>query len=86
MKFILYLNRIRLNVSAIFFPKYATKRVMHIFSKVRIKTLKEKEYKGSMAAILGGDGSVATNGFWSALTFIYLCAGLAEHYQVLLLV
>ncbi|MEP5610617.1 MAG: transketolase C-terminal domain-containing protein [Cyclobacteriaceae bacterium] len=31
-------------------------------------TLKDKKYKGSMAAILGGDGSVATNGFWSALT------------------
>ena len=32
------------------------------------KTLKDKNYKGSIAAILGGDGSVATNGFWSALT------------------
>ena len=32
------------------------------------KTLKDKSYKESMAAILGGDGSVATNGFWSALT------------------
>lgn len=31
-------------------------------------TLKDKTYKGSMAAILGGDGSVATNGFWAALT------------------
>ncbi|MFK7952138.1 MAG: transketolase C-terminal domain-containing protein [Ekhidna sp.] len=30
--------------------------------------LKDKKYKGSMAAILGGDASVATNGFWSALT------------------
>lgn len=32
------------------------------------ETLKDKKYKGSIAAILGGDGSVATNGFWSALT------------------
>lgn len=32
------------------------------------KTLKDKTYKDSIAAILGGDGSVATNGFWSALT------------------
>lgn len=31
-------------------------------------SLKDKEYKGSIAAILGGDASVATNGFWSALT------------------
>lgn len=30
--------------------------------------LKEKEYKGSAAVVLGGEGSVATNGFWSALT------------------
>ncbi len=32
------------------------------------KTLKDKKHKGSIAAILGGDASVATNGFWSALT------------------
>ncbi len=32
------------------------------------KYLKDKAYKGSISAILGGDGSVATNGFWSALT------------------
>ena len=32
------------------------------------KTLKDETYKDSIAAILGGDGSVATNGFWSALT------------------
>ncbi len=32
------------------------------------KILKDKTYKDSIAAILGGDGSVATNGFWSALT------------------
>lgn len=31
-------------------------------------SLKDKAYKDSIAAILGGDGSVATNGFWSALT------------------
>ena len=32
------------------------------------KTLKDKAYKDSISVILGGDGSVATNGFWSALT------------------
>lgn len=32
------------------------------------ESLKDKDYKNSMVAILGGDGSVATNGFWSALT------------------
>ncbi len=31
-------------------------------------TLRNKNYHGSIAAILGGDGSVATNGFWAALT------------------
>ncbi|MGH7655952.1 MAG: alpha-ketoacid dehydrogenase subunit alpha/beta [Gemmatimonadaceae bacterium] len=31
-------------------------------------TLKDKSYKGSIAVALGGDGSVATNGFWSSLT------------------
>jgi 2-oxoisovalerate dehydrogenase E1 component len=34
----------------------------------RRNVLKEKEYEGAIAVILGGDGSVATNGFWSALT------------------
>jgi len=32
------------------------------------KELKDKEWKGAIAVALGGDGSVATNGFWSALT------------------
>jgi 2-oxoisovalerate dehydrogenase E1 component len=31
------------------------------------ETLKDESYKGSIAAVLGGDGSVATNGFWAAL-------------------
>jgi 2-oxoisovalerate dehydrogenase E1 component len=31
------------------------------------KVLKEEDYEGSIAAVLGGDGSVATNGFWAAL-------------------
>jgi 2-oxoisovalerate dehydrogenase E1 component len=31
------------------------------------KSLKEAEYDGSIAVVLGGDGSVATNGFWAAL-------------------
>lgn len=30
--------------------------------------LNNGDYKGAIAVILGGDGSVATNGFWSALT------------------
>ncbi len=30
--------------------------------------LKDKEWKGAIAVALGGDGSVATNGFWAALT------------------
>lgn len=30
--------------------------------------LKQDEYSGAVSVILGGDGSVATNGFWSALT------------------
>ncbi|MFI5230924.1 MAG: transketolase C-terminal domain-containing protein [Gemmatimonadales bacterium] len=31
-------------------------------------SLKDKAYEGSIAVALGGDGSVATNGFWSSLT------------------
>ncbi len=34
----------------------------------RRKVLKESSYDGAISVILGGDGSVATNGFWSALT------------------
>ncbi|WP_243444669.1 transketolase C-terminal domain-containing protein [Sphingosinicella humi] len=30
--------------------------------------LKDRAYEGAMAVVLGGDASVATNGFWSALT------------------
>jgi len=36
--------------------------------KYHKEVLEDKQYKDSIAAILGGDGSVATNGFWSALT------------------
>src|SRR5262249_26045245 len=32
--------------------------------------LGESEYAGAIAACLGGEGSVATNGFWSALTIV----------------
>ena len=32
------------------------------------ETLGDESYKGAISVILGGDGSVATNGFWSALT------------------
>lgn len=31
------------------------------------ETLNDSRYKGSIAVVLGGDGSVATNGFWAAL-------------------
>lgn len=34
----------------------------------RRTVLQEKEFEGAISVILGGDGSVATNGFWSALT------------------
>jgi 2-oxoisovalerate dehydrogenase E1 component len=34
----------------------------------RAKTLREPEYGNSIGVALGGDASVATNGFWSALT------------------
>ena len=36
--------------------------------RYRFKTLGEKEWEGAVAVALGGDASVATNGFWSALT------------------
>lgn len=34
----------------------------------RRKVLEEKEYDKAISVVLGGDGSVATNGFWSAVT------------------
>lgn len=34
----------------------------------RAEILGEAEHRGALALVLGGDGSVATNGFWSALT------------------
>ena len=34
----------------------------------RRDALGEEAYRGAIATVLGGDGSVATNGFWSALT------------------
>ncbi len=34
----------------------------------RRKVLGDEDYEGAISVILGGDGSVATNGFWSALT------------------
>jgi 2-oxoisovalerate dehydrogenase E1 component len=34
----------------------------------RVRSTAEAEWSGAMAVALGGDGSVATNGFWSALT------------------
>ncbi len=34
----------------------------------RRKVLEDESYEGSIGLVLGGDASVATNGFWSALT------------------
>jgi 2-oxoisovalerate dehydrogenase E1 component len=34
----------------------------------RKNVLKQDEYSKAISVILGGDGSVATNGFWSAIT------------------
>ena len=34
----------------------------------RIEQLKEKQHTGSIVVVFGGDGSVASNGFWSSLT------------------
>jgi len=34
----------------------------------RRRVLGEKAYNGAIGVVLGGDGSVATNGFWSSLT------------------
>jgi 2-oxoisovalerate dehydrogenase E1 component len=34
----------------------------------RARVLGEVDYRGAIGCVLGGDGSVATNGFWSALT------------------
>ena len=34
----------------------------------RAQQLQESELQGSIAVVFGGDGAVATNGFWSALT------------------
>ena len=36
--------------------------------RYRSETLGETEWDGALAVALGGEGSVATNGFWSALT------------------
>lgn len=36
--------------------------------KYRSEYLKDSNYDGAISVVLGGDGSVATNGFWSALT------------------
>ena len=33
-----------------------------------VEVLKDESWEGAMAVIFGGDGSVASNGFWSALT------------------
>ncbi|HSR52424.1 MAG TPA: thiamine pyrophosphate-dependent enzyme [Acidobacteriota bacterium] len=37
-------------------------------SLYRRDVLKEKEWDGAITVVLGGEGSVATNGFWSCLT------------------
>jgi 2-oxoisovalerate dehydrogenase E1 component len=33
-----------------------------------VETLEEREWEGAIGVVLGGEASVATNGFWSALT------------------
>lgn len=33
-----------------------------------LETLKDEEYEEAISVVLGGEGSVATNGFWSAMT------------------
>lgn len=42
-KFVFFLMRWKLNILSIFAPKLAAKQAVDIFSKVRIKTVKEKE-------------------------------------------
>ncbi len=37
-------------------------------AKYHERVLKNKKWKNAIGLVLGGDGSVATNGFWSALT------------------
>jgi 2-oxoisovalerate dehydrogenase E1 component len=36
--------------------------------RYRVETLGDQDWESALAVALGGDGSVATNGFWSALT------------------
>lgn len=36
--------------------------------RYRRDKLEEERFEGAISAVLGGDGSVATNGFWSAIT------------------
>ena len=36
--------------------------------RYRVEELGQEELRGSIGVVFGGDGSVATNGFWSALT------------------
>jgi 2-oxoisovalerate dehydrogenase E1 component len=38
--------------------------------RYRINVLKETDWDGAMAVALGGDGSVAANGFWAALNIV----------------
>ncbi|MDH5507984.1 MAG: thiamine pyrophosphate-dependent enzyme, partial [Anaerolineae bacterium] len=52
------------DVGAQFTPAVGWAQAIPYYDEV----LKEKEWRGAIAAALGGDGSVATNGFWAALT------------------
>ncbi|MCB0019966.1 MAG: hypothetical protein KDE09_19385, partial [Anaerolineales bacterium] len=36
--------------------------------RYRVEQLGQKQHEGSIAVVLGGDGSVASNGFWATLT------------------
>lgn len=51
-------------VGAQYTPNAGWAQAIEYYSHV----LGQKDYDGAMALVLGGDASVATNGFWSALT------------------
>lgn len=36
----------------------------------RVKSLKQREWKGAISVALGGEGSTASNGFWAALNIV----------------
>lgn len=52
------------DVGAQFTPAAGWAQAIHYY----VRVLGDKSWEGAIAVALGGDGSVATNGFWSALT------------------